>query len=586
MLSPAVRRRWLLLIPLAMIAGLMEAGAAGGIYGFILVFSSQGGSMPPWLTRFARVLPLQNRTLMVVVLAASLAVFYLIKSVLVLWVHYRREAVSRDASAELSCALMRRYLLAPYPFHLHRNSADLIRNCTRSVEAAVAQVLGAAMALALECVVAAGVVVVLVRTSPGVATAAAILITAVTTAIGRLTRRTALRFGEASHALNASTLKSLQQSFGAIKELKVLRREQYFSDDFAGQQARMRHLGDMWITLSSTPAVVLQAVLVCGALLLVALTTAAGYGGGDVLAIVAVFGYAGMRLIPAAQNAVTTLTTIRAQAPAVAAIHADFQALADLAPEAARAGADRAAFASTIELRDVSFVYPGADDPSLHHVSLTVRRGASIGIVGPTGAGKSTLVDVILGLLKPTTGAMLIDGADAAAAALPWRQRVGYVPQGLFLLDDTLRRNIALGIPDREIDETRLREVIRVAQLEAFVAELPRGLDTTTGERGVRLSGGERQRVAIARALYHDPDLLIFDEATSSLDLRTEAEVGRTIDALRGVKTMIVIAHRLATVRRCDTLVWLRAGRIAAIGSFEDLARADDEFQAFAAPAL
>ena len=210
---------------------------------------------------------------------------------------------------------------------------------------------------------------------------------------------------------------------------------------------------------------------------------------------------------------------------------------------------------------------------------MTIRSGESIGIVGPTGAGKTTLVDLVVGLLRPSSGRILIDGKDRGSHLSAWKRNIGYVPQSIFLIDDSLRRNIALGIDDSEIDESRVQAAVRLAQLERFVAELPHGLDTSVGERGVRLSGGERQRVGIARALYHDPGLLVFDEATSALDHPTEAAVNEAIEALHGQKTLLVVAHRLSSVRRCDRLVFLSNGRIKACGSYDELMRDDPDFQ-------
>jgi ATP-binding cassette subfamily C protein len=216
----------------------------------------------------------------------------------------------------------------------------------------------------------------------------------------------------------------------------------------------------------------------------------------------------------------------------------------------------------------------------LDDLSLVIRRGESVAIVGSTGAGKSTLINIVLGLLRPTAGAVTVDGRDLLQNLPAWRSKIGYVPQEIYLFDDTLRRNIALGREDAEIDAGKLAAAIRSAQLEDVVAALPLGLDTVVGERGVRLSGGERQRVAIARALYGEPELLVFDEATSALDNRTERELALAIDALQGGRTLVVIAHRLSTVRRCRRIVFLRQGRIEGDGTFEQLVQTNGEFRA------
>jgi ATP-binding cassette subfamily C protein len=223
-----------------------------------------------------------------------------------------------------------------------------------------------------------------------------------------------------------------------------------------------------------------------------------------------------------------------------------------------------------------------ADRTALRDVCLTIRRGESVGVVGPTGAGKTTLVDVVTGLLAATSGRVLLDGRPLPAAPRAWQRTIGYVPQSVVLVDDSLRRNVALGVPDREIDAALLAAAIEMAQLVEFVSGLPDGLETIVGENGVRLSGGQRQRVGIARALYHQPGLLVFDEATSALDGHTEAALLRATDASRGTRTLIVIAHRLSSVRPCDRLVLLMDGRVAAVGGYDELLRDSLEFRSMA----
>ena len=221
----------------------------------------------------------------------------------------------------------------------------------------------------------------------------------------------------------------------------------------------------------------------------------------------------------------------------------------------------------------------------MHDVSLTIRRGETLGFVGPTGGGKSTLVDVVVGLLPPTAGQVTIDGVDLASCSRAWRRHIGYVPQSIFLLDDTLRRNVALGIPDSDIDDARVREAIRLARLEEVVAALPGGIEAVLGERGVRLSGGERQRVGIARALYHDPAVLVLDEATSALDTATEADVIRALRTLQGEKTVLVIAHRLSTVRGCNRIALIVEGRLADCGTYDELLERNEDFHRLAVAA-
>ena len=581
MLPAEMRRRWLLLIPLALVTALAEVAATAGIFALVSLLTNPSAEDAWWLRGLVARLPWQGRDAVVIQACAILAIFYLGKSALILWASYMRIRVSHDASEQLASGMLRRYLSAPYPFHFRRNSAELIRNCTSSIGEVLGGVLSSATSFVSDLLMGLGVVAVLLLTSPAVAIGCGAGLAIVMWVVLRFTRRLAARHGEHSYEESAAILESLQQALGGIKEVKVLGREQYFYDAFAERQREQRQLGYLGVTLTNAPPMVIQTVLFCGGLALVAIMTLAGRPGIETLPIAGVLGYAGMRIMPMANSFVVTINGIRGRKRWVDELHEDYKTLES--GLTADPGASRhLVFRDAIVLDDVSYTYPGTDHAAVEGVSVTIRHGESIGIVGPTGAGKSTLVDLVLGLLPPTAGRILVDGQEVSGTSAPWKRRVGYVPQALFLIDDTLRRNIALGIHDGEIDDRRILDVARMAQLDAFLADLPFGLETRVGERGIRLSGGERQRVAIARALYHDPDLIVFDEATSSLDVATEAEVTRTIEALRGVKTMIVIAHRLSSVKGCDRLIWLRNGRVDGIGSFDELRQRSAEFRAIA----
>jgi ATP-binding cassette, subfamily B, bacterial PglK len=577
LLPQSSRRSYLLLMPLSLLTGLAEMGAAAGIFAIITVLTAPSeGLAIGWVAAITRHLPWQSQNAQILQLTGLLAFFYVVRSAVVLGAQYIRIRVSHAANAGLSCELLRRYLAAAYPFHFGRHSSDLIRNCTSTVQQALG-VLSGVSGLLTDGVMAMGMISVLVATSPGLSLSAAVVLTAIMLAMTKATRRAAWRLGRGQHDLAAAILRSLQQALGGVKELKVLGREHFFSDEYAARQREALDVSYLGVAIDSTPAVIAQTVVVCGGLGLVAAMTVTGQTGIQTLPIAAVFGYAGLRILPMANNVVATLNHIRSSGPAVDEVHADFMALATVDDQRR---VPHLAFTESIVLDAVSYTYPSAPTPAIADISLVIHRGESIGIIGRTGAGKSTLVDVILGLLPPTNGRISVDGVELSRTSAPWRRRVGYVPQSIYLIDDSLRRNIALGIADADIDPARIGAAVAAAQLEPFIASLPKGLSTHVGERGVRLSGGERQRIAIARALYHDPELLIFDEATSSLDVKTEAEITRTITALHTVKTVVVIAHRLSSVKACDRLIWLSHGRTVDVGSFEDLHRRSADFRA------
>jgi ABC-type multidrug transport system fused ATPase/permease subunit len=272
-------------------------------------------------------------------------------------------------------------------------------------------------------------------------------------------------------------------------------------------------------------------------------------------------------MLPSVNRLALAMQSLRYSQHYIDMAHAELKLL----PSALPTSASPMAFVDSIILDSVSYRYSNAHVNSLDGISFEVPHGASVGIVGGSGAGKSTLVDVMLGLLRPTTGRVLVDGVDIATNIRGWQDRVGYVPQAIYLSDDTLRRNVAFGIPEQKIDDAAVRRALQAAQLDGFVAGLPAGVETMVGENGVKLSGGQRQRIGIARALYHDPQVLVLDEATSALDTETEVGVMEAVNALHGNKTLIIVAHRLSTIAGCDRIYRLEHGRVVKTGTFPEV---------------
>lgn len=582
MIPPRLRGWWLLVPVMALIGGILEAAAAGSVFVLIRALDNPASAAElPVVAPLLRWFPVQNAESIVLQVTALVVAFYIVKNLILIGMQYLRHRIIGESSAELACTMLRGYLLVPYPFHFRRNSAELIRNTTASVGAVFRALEGANVVL-LEVFIGAGILAVLLAASPGVTLLTGGGLTLVIALLLRFTRRMAQRGGTEEHELGRELYQTLQNALGGIKEVKALGREEFFHRAFAETQRRRLSLGYLGITMNAVPQLVIETAFVCGALSVVALITMRGPAGSEVLPLVGLFAYAGFRMVPMANRLTWRLNELRASREAVDSLYEDYRLVLREEEDDDEAVGAQPGFEERLLLDDVTYIYPGNAAPALRDVRLSIRKGESIGIVGPTGSGKSTLVDLIVGLLIPTSGSMTVDGEKFVGTRKSWRRQVGYVPQSIFLLDDTLRRNIALGIPDGQIDEEAIRRAVRLAQLGGFVDALPAGLDTSLGERGIHLSGGERQRVGIARALYHDPDLLVFDEATASLDNITEAELTRAIESLRGMKTMVVIAHRLSTVRGCDRLIFLQEGRVRATGSYAELLREEPEFRRMA----
>lgn len=572
MLPPALRWGWLAIGVLAAAAAGAEAVGAGAVFLLVKILSDPGAiaaggglpiPLPEWLAAAdERSLLLRSTEI--------IALFYVLKNVFQGLVVYLQNRLTGASIFQLSRYALDLYLAAPFGFHLRRRSADVMHNATAGTARVAENVLAPAMAIFSEALVASGIVVVLLLASPGLTLVTLALLGALAFASVAASRRFLVRLGEREHAARQGALATVQQALGGLREVRVMGAAEHFRRRFGRSQRELARVRAAVGTLAFLPRLVIETIFIVATLAVVWLVGRSA-GGGDLVPLLGLYAYAGFRLIPTCNRIVMHLGSLRFGAPTVAALAAD---LAPLAAAGRREAAGSAGFGFRRELRceGVSFSYPGAERPALAELDLTIEAGEAVAIVGETGSGKSTLVDLVLGLLEPSAGRILVDGVDLSDVVPAWQSRIGYVPQSIFLLDDSLRRNVAFGVPDERIDEQRVERALRDAGLASFAAGLEAGLETELGENGVNLSGGQRQLVAIARALYRDPDVLIFDEATSSLDGATEREVSAAIGALGGERTLVVVTHRLESVRGFDRLVVLAEGRKVAEGTFESLA--------------
>ena len=589
LLTPHERRSWLGLLPLLAFTGVLETIGTGLVFALIKIVGDPSYiRRVPVLSSIVAGLPWHSDRAVVLGGGAFLATFFVFRSIVLVFVAHRQGRAVADTTAALSSRMFDVYLGAPFAAHLRRSSADLVYDATTAVERSVEMGLAATTQIATETLVSLGLVLFLVVADPVVtlSTAGALGLLIVTTL--RLTKRTSRRWGSLRESLGRGAQKAVQESLGGIREIKILGREPVFSEAFRAAQGQLARARRFHTTFTALPRLAIETIFVSSVVLIIALATLRGSRGAEIVPLLGLYAYAGFRLIPSANRILLNVDSFRAAGPAIERLYMHAAELGVGTPPLSELAASAVAppafsFQHAIVVDGVSFAYEGSSAPVLSDVSVTIRRGQSVGIVGATGAGKSTLVDLILGLLEPTAGRITVDGVDVRQLRRAWQGRIGYVPQAAFLFQDTVRRNVALGVAKERIDEERLREALRLSQLTELVASWPDGLDTMIGERGVRLSGGQRQRVAIARALYHDPALVVFDEATAALDNQTEREVTRAIEALRGDKTVITIAHRLTTVRRCDSLIMLKRGRVEAVGSFDRLLADSAEFRALAA---
>jgi ATP-binding cassette subfamily C protein len=503
-------------------------------------------------------------------LAIGMAAFFLAKAGLQLIETYVRSRVTQNTGARLANRLFAGYLAMPYKFHIAHNSSELMRNASWAANEVVTNYLTPIAIGLTDVAMLVFLLGVLVFAAPTATLLTIGLLLPVTLIVLRIVRPSLNRLGKVTKKSVQESLGSLQESLHGIRDVKVLGRERFFDREFRRTRQRLARSSYLYPTVAQVPSLTIETLLVLAVLGFVAVRGGEEQMAAASLPFLGLFAYAGLRMMPAMSSIVAAVNRIRYGQSVAETIATNIEMIDAEAEDVPRHDAVPIQFQTAIELEGVDFTYEDGTEV-IRGLDLVIRRGESVGIVGATGAGKSTLLDLILGLLDPTAGRITIDGRDLRDDIRGWQAAIGLVPQSVYLLDDTIRRNVAFGIADDEIDDDAVAEAIALARLEDFIATLPQGLETTVGERGVRLSGGQRQRVAIARALYRRPQILIFDEGTASLDNLTEAELLRAIEGLRGERTIITVAHRLTTVQGCDRVILLADGVIVDQGGYDEL---------------
>ena len=565
-LLPRQRRAGVVLFALVLMGTVLETFSVGLVVP-ALAFMTRGNSAPSprlaaWLEWLGN--PSSNQLILLVLLL--LLGVYAVKSAFLLFVAYWQSRFVTATQASTSRRLFAIYLAQPWTFHLQRHSAELMRTINESNE--FSHICGVYLMTVSEALVLCGLVGLLLWFEPTGAIVVAGMLGAAAWLFNTLARPRSRRWANVQRHHAKMIIKHVQQGLGGAKDVKIRGCEQEFLDQFrhhSDGQARMAALQSL---VHQVPRLWFELLAVAALLLLTAVMVWQGTPSERLLPMLGLFATVAFRMLPSVNHMTSAIHRLRT---------ADGM-LIDLEKELSLAHATTPirptmplAFRDAIVLDNVRFRYPGSSENVLDSVSIRIPHGASVGFIGGSGAGKSTLVDVILGLLPPAAGRVTVDGTDIHHNLRGWQDTIGYVSQTIYLCDDSIRRNIAFGVPQKDVDDAAVRRALKAAQLDEFVDSLPAGADTFVGERGVRLSGGQRQRIGIARALYHDPEVLVLDEATSALDVDTEKGVMAAVNALHGIKTLIIVAHRLTTVADCDTLYRLEKGQVVQSGSFAEV---------------
>ncbi len=488
-------------------------------------------------------------------------------------------------SFSIASRLMDTYLRQPYAFYLNRHTGDMAKDLLSEISLLVTQVYQPATNLFAQTTLLIVLVTLLVVVNPGVALIGIAVLVVSYGGIYLVIRRYISRAGRERVLANKERYRITAEALGGIKTIKLLGREAYYRDAFSSVTKRFSQLQAMNSTLSMVPRYTIEAIAFGGVILLtlalmVKYRDSATGPLAQILPLLGFYAFSGYRILPAVQGIYQSVTQLRFGEAALDSISEDLAAR-DALPLLHEGHVEPLPFHREVELAGLGFSYPKSEAVSLHDISLTIPAGSTLGIVGSTGAGKTTLVDLFLGLLAADTGEIRVDGTVVTPQNLrAWQADLGYVPQDIFLLDASVAENIALGVKPADIDHDRVRDAARMAQILDFVeTQMAEGFATKVGERGVRLSGGQRQRIGIARALYNNPGIIVFDEATSALDNLTEQEVVRAIGALSGSKTILLIAHRISTVRNCNQILVLERGRMIGLGTYADLYQSNEKFR-------
>jgi ATP-binding cassette, subfamily B, bacterial PglK len=502
-------------------------------------------------------------------LITAIMMVFLIKAV----VGYQTQKIfvrfSESQRGRLMERLMAAYLAKPYEYHLSRNTADMVNTTIQLTWSFSSGILSTVLRLFTDGMMFLLVVGFLATVSWQAVLAIGGFLVLLMGLYSRLVKFRLASIGAQVTNAGAMIIREVNHGLGALREVRILGIEKHCLDQLRLQATRFAEGNAAYGALAVVPRYIIECGTVALLLSIALLVTAKQLEPAAVVPVLGLFGIAAIRLMPGVTGIVSSINSLRVNRSALSELSRD---LRELAPVESRLGIRRGGTAQSFrELRfeNVTYTYPAGRSPAIENVSFVIRAGQSIGLIGRSGSGKSTTADVLLGLLVPQAGRILLDGHDIHSDPRAWMNRLAYIPQTIYLTDDTLQSNIAFGVPQSEVDVRKVKAAVRTAQLEEVVNGLPQGLDTVIGERGARLSGGQRQRVALARAFYYDRDVIVMDEATASLDTETEQEVVRAIRTLHGKKTLIIIAHRLSTLAGCDFVVQLRDGLVVSNAPLE-----------------
>lgn len=585
LLNKTEKRNAAILFVLMAIGALLDVVGIGAIPAFVGVISVPERVMDvEWARAAFEAVGATTEQEMVMWAAVALILVFVVKNLYLTFLSYIQARYNSGRRVNISNRLFRAYLRSPYTFHLQRNTAELLRNTNNESGSIIGGVMMPMMGLLMEGLVLTFIFVLLMSREPVVTLVVFGVLGAITYTFYRATRAKISEYAKEEQRHRKLSVQAVNQGLGGFKDARILGREHFFLQSYSESAWFKAEAERFKAVIGAMPRLFLETVAVAGMLGVSALLVAQGRPLELIIPTLTLLGMAVVRLMPSFQKVASSVNALKWGERALEVVYTDLVELESL--DRKTRGRQKTGgtleFQREIRVEHLEYQYPEQKGHALRDVSLRIPKHTSVGFVGASGAGKTTIVDVLLGLLEPTAGRVLVDGVDIQERTAAWQRKIGYIPQSIYLTDDTVRGNVAFGMGEAETDDEAVWAALEAAQLRDMVESLPEGLDTMVGERGVRLSGGQRQRIGIARALYHNPEVLVMDEATSALDNQTERQFVEALERLQGSHTLVVIAHRLSTVRNCDTLFMLDQGRLVAEGSFDELMATSATFRRMA----
>ncbi|MCH5259478.1 MAG: ABC transporter ATP-binding protein [Lachnospiraceae bacterium] len=555
------------LVLMMILGGVMESLSVSLIYPLITAVMNENDWNQPWYAQFiCRIFHVFSQRDYIIILLVSLIMIFILKNVYLLLEYYVQYSFIAACRFKLQRNLLQVYLRKPYEFYLNVNSGEIIRIISNDTVQAFQLMLGA-VSLCTETIISIALSITIFVISPQISIGLFFVLLFELAVIFKVIRPTMRKIGNSGRYHNAMVNKWVLQSIQGIKSIKVAGNENYFLQAYITHAERAVEADRKSQTLSNAPRLMIEAVTIAGVMLIILIMILLGAELAFIVPQLSAFCVAVMRLLPSANRISTAYANLSFYEGALDNIIKVIASVGEMEEEdwadnGSGSAVPQLSFKNYIALKNISYHYPNTEKVVLHELNMEICLGQSVGIIGASGAGKTTLVDILLGLLSPQTGQIFIDSVDINLNKEEWNKHIAYIPQTIFLMDGTIKENVVFGMPSDLVNEEHVWAALRDAQMEKFVRDLPDGLDTSVGEAGIRLSGGQRQRIGIARALFTNAEILVFDEATSALDNETEAAIMDSIEHLRGKKTLIIIAHRLSTIEKCDVLYSVKNGRV------------------------